>query len=221
MIIDGVTSITTDFSITYSYSASGSCTMIVPLSCDQQQWCKYTLILDNCPVMTSGNGMFSVVPLNVIGSGTTRNSDLIGKYAPSGNLIYTMTICHGHTRIIIKFYYCPTANRNPLFSVTDHRNINSPSKRLQLMFQTTFTLAECLVKYGLMTSTECTNFNLNATIVSTDSDVIIVNVTLLQSGKYCYRINCTVAPSSLSLTPIAQGMFEYQRKSLRKFKPCI
>ena len=80
MIIDGVTtSITTQFSITYSYSASGSCTMIVPLSCDQQQWCNYTLTLDNCPTMTSGSGMFSVVPLNIIGSGTTRNSDLINK----------------------------------------------------------------------------------------------------------------------------------------------
>ena len=80
MIIDGsgVTSITTNFSITYSYSTSGSCTTIVPLSCNQQQ-CSYTLTLDNCPTMTSGNGMFSVVPLNVIGRGTARNSDLIGK----------------------------------------------------------------------------------------------------------------------------------------------
>lgn len=70
-----------------------------------------------------------------------------------------------------------------------------------------------------MTSTECANFNLNATIVSTDSDVILVNVTPLQSGRYCYRINCTIAPNPMPLTPIAQGMFEYQRKSLvRKFK---
>lgn len=78
------------------YSASGSCTTIVPLFCDQQQWCNYTLTLDNCPTMTSGNGMFSVVPLNIVGSGTSRNSDLIGKnardYAHQCEFEGTMTI---------------------------------------------------------------------------------------------------------------------------------
>ena len=111
-----------------------------------------------------------------------------------------------------------SANRNPLFNVSDQNNINSPSKRLQLRFQMAFTMARCFIKYGLVTSTECSNLNLNTTIVSTNSDVIVVNITLLQSGRYCYRINCTIAPISTSISPIAQGMFEYQRKSNAKLQ---
>ena len=79
MIIDGLVSETTNFSITYAYSVDRSCTLIVPSTCDQQQWCNYTLTLDDCPTMTSGSGFFSVVPLNIIGRGKSTTSNMIGE----------------------------------------------------------------------------------------------------------------------------------------------
>ena len=113
--------------------------------------------------------------------------------------------------------FYPAANRNPLFevSLSNQSNINSPSKRLQLRFQATFTVAQCFFKYKPVTSTDCTrtNLTLNETIVfaSTNSEVIIINVTLSQSGTYCYHITCTTMPNPMPrLVPIAQGMLEYQ-----------
>ena len=95
-------------------------------------------------------------------------------------------------------------------------DLNSSSKSLQLRFQATFIEAGCFFQYGLVISIECTNFDLsmNATVASANSNVIFINVTLPQSGRYCYRVYCTVAPNPMHFAPIAQGMFEYQCKSL-------